>query len=131
MLLSASFVQLVSGAGNENENGLAAERGKLGGAGSVRDTCGFGPDKAHRHVVRCSWHAPYPDSLPAKLGKLTFADRSWGNEALELPVADGQEQAPTKVFVGSVGETTLFCITFFLAPLLRRLARQRRLKHLA
>ena len=59
MLLSASFVQLVSGAGNENENGLAAERGKRGGAGNVRDTCGFGPDKAHRHVVRCFWHAPY------------------------------------------------------------------------
>ena len=43
---SASFVQLVSAAGIEN--GLAAERGKLGGAGGVRDPCGFGPDKAPR-----------------------------------------------------------------------------------
>ena len=56
-VFSASFVQLVSGAGDENER-LAAERGKLGGAGSVRDPCGFGPDKACRHVSGSSWHAP-------------------------------------------------------------------------
>ena len=62
-VFSVSFVQLVSGAGNEN--GFAAERGKLGGAGSVRDPCGFGPDKARRHVSGCSWHAPYR-SQPAR-----------------------------------------------------------------
>jgi hypothetical protein len=45
-VFSASFVQLVSAAGIEN--GLAAEGEKLADAGSVRDPCGFGPDKALR-----------------------------------------------------------------------------------
>jgi hypothetical protein len=46
MFLARAFVQLVSAAGIEN--GLAAERGKLGGAGNMCDPCGFGPDKARR-----------------------------------------------------------------------------------
>ena len=68
-VFSASFVQLVSGAGDENER-LAAERGKLGGAGSVRDPCGFGPDKACRHVSGSSWHAPYHSARPPNWGIL-------------------------------------------------------------
>jgi hypothetical protein len=35
-----------------NENGLAAEGEKLADAGSVRDPCGFGPDKAARSWVK-------------------------------------------------------------------------------
>jgi hypothetical protein len=69
-VFSASFVQLVSGAGNENER-LAAERGKLGGAGSVRDPCGFGPDKARRHVKRIkAFGAEVPCSTRAFVNKL-------------------------------------------------------------
>ena len=46
------------------KRGLADERGKLGGTGSVRDPCGFGPDKARRHVSSCSWPAPYRSARP-------------------------------------------------------------------
>ena len=62
-VFSASFVQLVSGA--ENENALAVERGELGGAGSVRDPCGFCPDKARRHVSEGSRRDPVGTAWPA------------------------------------------------------------------
>jgi hypothetical protein len=36
----------------------------------VRDPCGFGPDKACRHVSGSSWHAPYHSARPPNWGIL-------------------------------------------------------------
>ena len=87
-VFSASLVQLVSGAGDENER-LAAERGKLGGAGSVRDPCGFGPDKARRHVSGSSWHARYHSARPPNWGILLRPART------RLSRDDGQPRSAT------------------------------------
>ena len=58
---------MVSAAGNEN--GLA-ERGKLGGAGSVRDPCGFGPDKAL--FIAFGLAAYFTGSLYGKYGQIAI-----------------------------------------------------------
>jgi hypothetical protein len=37
---------------------------------AVRGPCGFGPDKPRRHVIGCSWHAPYRSACPLNWGIL-------------------------------------------------------------
>jgi hypothetical protein len=54
----------------------------------VRDPCGFGPDKARRHVSGSSWHAPYHSARPPNWGILLRPART------RLSRDDGQPRPP-------------------------------------